>query len=168
MKKLFLWLLIVSVIAVFSLAGCKVRSVEEIVTTTKEKAVEVIKPIVKGEATIVVYLENNISDELKESIEKEIKSWEEVKEVKYISKEQAFERFKEQNKGSDILKEIGDNPLIGSFEITLKSPEKIEEKIRVTMGKIESVKDLVIMARGSKNQISCAENKAPTRRKKRI
>jgi len=78
-------------------------------------------------AEIDVYLKDNISDELKESIEQEIKSWGEVKEVKYISKEQAFERFKEQNKGSDILKEIGGNPVPASFEITLNNPEKIDQ-----------------------------------------
>jgi len=37
MKKLFLWLLIVSMIAVFSLAGCKVEAAEEV---TEEEAVE--------------------------------------------------------------------------------------------------------------------------------
>jgi hypothetical protein len=44
----------------------------------------------------------------------------------------------------------------------------MDVKRKVVMGKIERVKDLVIIAMGSKNQISWAENKAPTRRKKRM
>jgi len=43
----------------------------------------------------------------------------------------------------------------------------MDVKMRVAMGKIESVKDLVAIAIGSRNQINWAENKAPTRRKKR-
>ncbi len=91
-------------------------------------AKEIGEGIVKVEVVMIaVYLKDNISDDLKESIEKEIKSWEEVKEVKYISKEQAFERFKEQNEGSDILKEIQGNPIPASFEIKLKSYKKVEQ-----------------------------------------
>lgn len=40
-------------------------------------------------------------------------------------------------------------------------------KSKVTIGKIDRVKDLVAIARGSRNQINWAENKAPTKRKKR-
>ncbi|MBN2072688.1 MAG: ABC transporter permease [Actinobacteria bacterium] len=82
---------------------------------------------IKGQVELAVYLEDNISTELKEYIEEEIKSWEETDELKFISKEQALERFKEQNQGSDILKEIQGNPLPASFEITLKDPEKVDQ-----------------------------------------
>lgn len=82
---------------------------------------------VKSQVEIAVYLKDNISPELKEYIENEIKSWEEVSEVRYISKDQALERFKEQNEGSDILKEIQGNPLPASFEIRLKDPEKVQQ-----------------------------------------
>ncbi|MCJ7666013.1 MAG: permease-like cell division protein FtsX, partial [Actinobacteria bacterium] len=73
-----------------------------------------------------VYLQDNITSEIKDIIETEVNSWEETGELKYISKEQALERFKEQNEGSDILKEIQGNPLPASFEITLNDPEKVE------------------------------------------
>ncbi|MCJ7665271.1 MAG: permease-like cell division protein FtsX [Actinobacteria bacterium] len=81
---------------------------------------------IKGQVELAVYLQDNISPELKDYIETEVNSWEETGEVKYISKEQALERFKEQNEGSDILKEIQGNPLPASFEITLNDPEKVE------------------------------------------
>ncbi len=82
---------------------------------------------VKSQVELAVYLENGISPELEDYIEKKILSWEETDSAKYVSKEQALERFKEQNEGSDILKEIEGNPLPASFEITLKSPEKIDQ-----------------------------------------
>lgn len=81
---------------------------------------------IKSDVELAVYLEDNISEELKEYIEQYIISWEETDAVRYISKEQALERFKKQNEGSDILKEIEGNPLPASFEITLNNPEKID------------------------------------------
>jgi len=81
---------------------------------------------IKGQVELAVYLQDNISPQLNDYIETEVNSWEETAEVKYISKEQALERFKEQNEGSDILKEIQGNPLPASFEITLNDPEKVE------------------------------------------
>ncbi len=81
---------------------------------------------IRGQVELAVYLQDNISPELNEYIENEISSWEETENIIYISKEQALERFKEQNEGSDILKEIQGNPLPASFEITLNDPEKVE------------------------------------------
>ena len=82
---------------------------------------------IKSDVELAVYLEDNISEELKKYIEQEVISWEETDAVRYISKEQALERFKKQNEGSDILKEIQGNPLPASFEITLNNPEKIDQ-----------------------------------------
>ncbi|MBA7680803.1 Cell division protein FtsX [subsurface metagenome] len=82
---------------------------------------------IKSDVELAVYLEDNISEELKEYIEQYVISWEETDAVRYISKEQALERFKKQNEGSDILKEIQGNPLPASFEITLNNPEKIDQ-----------------------------------------
>lgn len=82
---------------------------------------------IKSDVELAVYLEDNISEELKEYIEQYVISWEETDAVRYISKEQALERFKKQNEGSDILKEIEGNPLPASFEITLNNPEKIDQ-----------------------------------------
>ncbi len=82
---------------------------------------------VKAKWNWLYILKMNISEELKDYIEQEILSWEETDSVNYVSKDQALERFREQNEGSDILKEIEGNPLPASFEITLNSPEKIDQ-----------------------------------------
>ncbi|MFO7929023.1 MAG: permease-like cell division protein FtsX [Candidatus Humimicrobiaceae bacterium] len=82
---------------------------------------------IKSQVEIAVYLEDNISQNLKVYLEEEIKSWGEIEDVKFVSKEQALEQFKEENEGSDILKEIKGNPLPPSFELTLSNPEKVNQ-----------------------------------------
>ena len=82
---------------------------------------------VKRQVEVAVYLKDNITVELKTYLENEIRSWDEIAEVTYISKEQALEKFKVENAGSEILKEIQGNPLPASFEVKLKSPEKVDQ-----------------------------------------
>jgi cell division transport system permease protein len=102
---------------------------------------------IKSQVELAVYLEDNISVELRDYLKEEISSWEETSGIKYVSKEQALERFKEQNEGSDILKEIQGNPLPASFEITMNDPEKVELVALRFMDKdggyIEGVNDVV-------------------------
>ncbi|MBM3699965.1 MAG: ABC transporter permease [Actinobacteria bacterium] len=89
--------------------------------------VQAILSSVKSQVEVAVYLKDNATQEFRDYLESEIKSWEEVSEVVFISKEQALEKFKADNEGSDILKEIQGNPLPASFEIRLSSPEKVEQ-----------------------------------------
>jgi len=102
---------------------------------------------VESEVELAVYLESDISEDLKNFIQEEILSWEETDSVNYVSKDQALERFRKQNEGSDILKEIEGNPLPASFEVTLKSPEKVDQvalRFRDKDGNfIEGVNDVI-------------------------
>lgn len=82
---------------------------------------------IKNQVEIAVYLKDNVTDELKTYLENEIKGWDEISQVNFISKDQALEKFKKDNEGSEILKEIQGNPLPASFELQLKSPEKVEQ-----------------------------------------
>jgi len=102
---------------------------------------------IKGQVELAVYLEDNITPELQQYIEDEVNSWQETESITFISKDQALERFKEQNEGSDILKEIQGNPLPASYEITLTDPETVELVALRFMDKdgnfIEGVNDVV-------------------------
>ncbi|MCG9478737.1 MAG: permease-like cell division protein FtsX [Actinomycetia bacterium] len=102
---------------------------------------------IKGQVEIAVYLEDNVSDELQTYLEQEIEGWEEIKDVRFISKDQALEQFREKNEGSDILKEIQGNPLPASFELTLNDPEKVDQValrfINQDGGFIEGVNDVI-------------------------
>ena len=89
--------------------------------------VQSILTSVKSQVEVAVYLKDNTTEELKDYLESEIESWDEVAGVIYISKDQALEKFKKENEGSEILKEIQGNPLPASFEIKLVSPEKVEQ-----------------------------------------
>lgn len=82
---------------------------------------------VKSQVEVAVYLKDNITDELRTYLENEIKNWDEVSEVVYVSKDAALEKFKLENAGSEILKEIQGNPLPASFEVRLNSPEKVDQ-----------------------------------------
>ncbi len=102
---------------------------------------------IRSQVELAVYLEDNITPELKQYIEDEILSWEETDSITFVSKEQALERFKQQNEGSEILKEIQGNPLPASYEITLTDPESVELVALRFMDKdanyIEGVNDVV-------------------------
>lgn len=69
--------------------------------------------------------------------ENEIKSLEEVKDVKYISKEEALEKMKvEMGKNADILEVLDKNPLPARFVIKLNNPNDV----KIVAKKIESWK----------------------------
>lgn len=149
MKKYKRLLVVLTALAlILSLSiSCTIEVEPEAVVEELAKSTQNILIDTLGGVAITVYLKDNISDNLKESIERKIKSWEEVKEVKYVSEEEAFEKFKEQNKGSDILKEIEVNPLPASFEIKLKNYKKVEQVALRFIDKdgnyIEGIEDVI-------------------------
>ena len=102
---------------------------------------------IKNQVEIAVYLKDNVTDELKTYLENEIKGWDEISQVNFVSKDQALEKFKKENEGSEILKEIQGNPLPASFELELKSPEKVEQVALRFMNKdgnfIEGVDEVI-------------------------
>jgi cell division transport system permease protein len=82
---------------------------------------------IERQVEISVYLKDDLSPQARDALEEEIRSWEEVRSVKYISKEQALGRFiGTVGEDSDIVKEISGNPFPASFEISLKDPKTVE------------------------------------------
>ncbi|MEG2118163.1 MAG: permease-like cell division protein FtsX, partial [Clostridia bacterium] len=76
---------------------------------------------------IVAYLGDDVKDNTLSDVEKQIKALRNVVEVKYISKEDALERLKNQMGDSAELLEYyqnGINPLPNSFEITFDRAEE--------------------------------------------
>ncbi len=91
---------------------------------------------------IVVFLNDGIPAESVQSLQSEIMSWNDVRKVTYVSKDQALERLKKEFKGSDMLSMIEGNPLPASFEISLKDPAKADEIVKRLKGRseIESIR----------------------------
>lgn len=81
----------------------------------------------KNKVEISVYLFDSATTDQIEELQKEIVSWEEVKDCKFISKEEALEIFKEEFKDQPkLIESLSGNPLPASFEISLKDPEQAD------------------------------------------
>ena len=82
---------------------------------------------IESQLEIIVYLEDDISNVELNNLKNNITSIEGIKEVKYVSKEDAYQRLsKDLGEQKDILSAIETNPLPASFEIQIKDPKTIE------------------------------------------
>jgi len=83
---------------------------------------------IESQLEIIVYLEDNISQAEINNIKSNIASIDGIKEVKYVSKEEAYQRLlKDLGEQKDILSAIEKNPLPASLEIQVKDPKVIEQ-----------------------------------------
>jgi len=83
---------------------------------------------IESQLEIVVYLEDNISQAELNNLKSNITSIDGIKEVKFVSKEEAYQRLsKDLGEQKDILSAIEVNPLPASFEIQVKDPKMIEQ-----------------------------------------
>lgn len=83
---------------------------------------------VEKEVEISVWLEDDISEESLHKYEDEIRSWNEIKNVEYRSKEEALEKFMEGfDENSPVFDIIDPDTLPASFEISLKDPQTVED-----------------------------------------
>src|SRR3990172_7568416 len=86
---------------------------------------------------VVVFLEEGVPTESVEAMQAEIMSWEEIKLVTYVSKDQALERLKREFKDTDMLQMLEGNPLPASLEITLKDPRSANNVVERLKGRPE-------------------------------
>ncbi len=78
---------------------------------------------------VSVYLEDSVSEEQRNQLIGQIRSLDNVASVEYISKDEALERYKEQNRDNlDLLLAISqtDNPLPASLQIKPIDPNNIQ------------------------------------------
>lgn len=81
----------------------------------------------RNKLEIEVFIKNTASPDEIDQLGDEIRTMPEVKEVTFISKEEALERLRRSLKGhEDVLDALSGNPLPPSYEILLRDPEKIE------------------------------------------
>lgn len=81
---------------------------------------------IESQLEIVVYLEDDISKAELNNIKNNFTSIDGIKEVKFVSKEEAYQRLlKSLGEQKDILSTIETNPLPASFEIQAKDPKMI-------------------------------------------
>ncbi len=76
---------------------------------------------------VSIFLEDNVTQAQRQGIQNDLHALPEVAEVFYESKEEAFERFKEQFKNSPaIIDNVTPDALPESFRVKLKDPRKFE------------------------------------------
>jgi cell division transport system permease protein len=82
----------------------------------------------RNKLEIEVFIKNTASQDEIDQLGDQIRGMPEIKEVTFISKDEALNRLRENLKGhEDVLDALSGNPLPPSYEITLKDPEQINE-----------------------------------------
>jgi len=82
----------------------------------------------RNKLEVEVFIKNTASPDQINGLGDEIRAMSEVKEVNFVSKEEALNRLRESLKGhEDVLDALSGNPLPPSYEITLKDPNQINE-----------------------------------------
>ncbi|MDD5014258.1 MAG: permease-like cell division protein FtsX [Atribacterota bacterium] len=96
----------------------------------------------ESQLEIVVYLKDKISEIELNNLKSNIASIDGIKEVKFVSKEEAYQRLlKDLGEQKDILSTIEVNPLPASFEVQIKDPKMIEQ-IANQITKFEKVEEV--------------------------
>ncbi len=83
----------------------------------------------ESQVQINVYLEDSVTHDSAREIETDLKSQQGVEAVKFVSREEAMERFKERLGDQKSLLEAldDDNPLPDAFEVTITRPELVKD-----------------------------------------
>jgi cell division transport system permease protein len=122
-----IWLSIVT-ITILILALFSVNSLFT-VQMISQNAIEAVK----SKVDINLYLENNANEEEILELKSQLEKMPEVKEVRYVSQQEALSSFREQNeKNPEIiqaLRELGKNPLSPSLIILPKSADNTDTLI---------------------------------------
>ncbi|MDP7422094.1 MAG: permease-like cell division protein FtsX [bacterium] len=75
---------------------------------------------------ITAYLTDGMSEDIRFQLQRQIESWAEVKEVGFISKDEALLKLQDDlQEDSEILDIVRDNPLPASYEVRVKSGKDI-------------------------------------------
>ncbi len=77
---------------------------------------------------ITIFLKDGLDQTKVESIQKELASFPEVKEIRYISKEKALSLYKDMNKDNPLLTEMVTASILpASFEVSAFNPKVLED-----------------------------------------
>ena len=88
---------------------------------------------IESRVDVTIYIADNIPSDTISEMQRQIEAMPEVKDVKYISKDEALELFKERHISDELtlqaIDEIGKNPLRASFVIHAKDTAQYESII---------------------------------------
>lgn len=93
---------------------------------------------IEKKVEIQAFLKDEATEEQVANLQQQVASFKEVREVKYISKDEALERLKEDLKDQpEMLNALQGNPLPASLEIKLNNPQEVDEVAKKIEGKQE-------------------------------
>lgn len=93
---------------------------------------------------ITIFLKDGLSQEALESFKNEISSQPEVRQLHYISKEEALSIYQEQNKDNPLLLEMVTSSILpASLEISAHSPQGLDNIAQSLIGKEDYIDELV-------------------------
>ncbi|MDD4106770.1 MAG: permease-like cell division protein FtsX [Candidatus Shapirobacteria bacterium] len=77
---------------------------------------------------ITIFIKDNLPQADIDNLQKDLANYQDVKEIKFISKEKALEIYKQQNKNNPMLTEMVTASILpASFEITVTDPKTLEK-----------------------------------------
>ena len=77
---------------------------------------------------ITVFLKDGLDRNTVEDLQKELSNYPNIREIKFISKEKAFDLYKEQNKDNPMLTEMVTASILpASFEVSVSDPKVLEQ-----------------------------------------
>jgi cell division transport system permease protein len=77
---------------------------------------------------ITLFLKDGLDKTAVENIQKDLSSYTDIKEIKYISKEKALEIYKQENKDNPMLTEMVTASILpSSFEVSVSNPNTLEQ-----------------------------------------
>jgi len=89
---------------------------------------------------LMVYLKPGVTEDKRLTIKYKIQNMDGVQDARFISKDEALERFNNQMKRqSSLLKNLKENPLPDAFEIRMTASSQNSEKIELLASQIETL-----------------------------
>jgi cell division transport system permease protein len=93
---------------------------------------------------ITIFIKDDLDQSAIDSLQKDLASYQNVKEIKFISKDKALEIYKQKNKNNPMLTEmVTANILPASFEITVSDPQALEKIYQNYATKTEVVDEII-------------------------
>lgn len=77
---------------------------------------------------ITLFIKDGLDNQAVDSIQKDLASYPDIKEIKYISKDKALEIYRQENKDNPMLTEMVTASILpASFEVTVSNPSTLEK-----------------------------------------
>lgn len=93
---------------------------------------------------ITIFLKDGLDRSTVENIQKELASYPDIKEIRFISKEKALNIYKEQNKDNPLLTEMVTSSILpASFEVTATNPSALKLIADNFQGKTTVVDEII-------------------------